>query len=138
MIKVMFLCTGNACRSQMGEGFARELGKGLIEPYSAGLMANELHPLCIAVMEEVGIDITGQVPKEIDPELLCAMDVVVTLCKPVEDNCPRTPEKVRRIYRNIAAPVGTNPNDERIMNDFRRARDEVRDVVKELMGEISG
>ena len=63
MRKVMFLCTGNACRSQMAEGFAREFGKGIIEPFSAGLMAAGLHPRAVAVMKEIGIDISGRNPK---------------------------------------------------------------------------
>ena len=69
MLKVMFLCTGNSCRSQMAEGFAREFGKGLIEPYSAGLMAAGLHPRAISVMKEMGIDISKQKSKGIDESL---------------------------------------------------------------------
>ena len=60
MIKIMFLCTGNSCRSQMAEGFAREFGKGLIEPYSAGIIAAGVNPRAVAVMKEAGIDISGQ------------------------------------------------------------------------------
>jgi len=67
MMKVMFLCTGNACRSQMAEGFAREFGKGIIEPFSAGLIAAGLHPRASAVMKEIGIDITLQKSKTITP-----------------------------------------------------------------------
>ena len=63
MLKIMFLCTGNSCRSQMAEGFARELGKGLVEPYSAGLMAAGVHPRAIDVMKEMGIDIESNTKK---------------------------------------------------------------------------
>ena len=68
MLKVIFLCTGNACRSQMAEAFARELSMGMIDAYSAGLMEVEIHPRAIAAMKEAGIDISGQKSKEIDPE----------------------------------------------------------------------
>jgi arsenate reductase len=78
--KIMFLCTGNSCRSQMAEGFARELGKGIIEPYSAGLVPCFVHPRAIEVMREAGIDISRQKSKGIDEELLIQMDLVITLC----------------------------------------------------------
>ncbi len=79
MTKMMFLCTGNTCRSQMAEGFARVLGKETIEAYSAGLMpVGIIHPRAIAVMKETGIDITHQKSKEIDPDLLGKMDIIVT------------------------------------------------------------
>jgi Protein-tyrosine-phosphatase len=107
MLKVMFLCTGNSCRSQMAEGFAREYGKGIIEPFSAGLMASRVHPRAIEVMKEIGIDISGQSSKEIDPELLNQMDVVITLCGHAEASCPMTPPHIKRLHWPIDDPVGT-------------------------------
>ena len=126
MLKVMFLCTGNSCRSQMAEGLAREFGKGLIEPYSAGLMAAGLHPRAISVMKEMGIDISGQKSKGIDESLLRKMDIVITLCGNAEESCPWTPPEIRRIHWPIADPVGTIGSEEKIMNEFRRARDEIK------------
>jgi hypothetical protein len=73
MLKVMFLCTGNSCRSQMAEGFARELGKGLITAHSAGLSPQSVNPKAVAVMKEIGIDISQQQSKAIAPELLDKM-----------------------------------------------------------------
>ena len=129
MLKVMFLCTGNSCRSQMAEGFARELGKGLLEPYSAGLMAAGVHPRAIAVMKESGIDISGQRSKEIDADLLRTMDIVITLCGNAEESCPWTPPEIKRIHWPIKDPVGTIGTEEEIMKEFRRARDEIREKV---------
>lgn len=136
MLKVIFLCTGNACRSQMAEAFARELSMGMIDAYSAGLMEVEIHPRAIATMKEAGIDISGQKSKEIDPEFLRKMDVVITLCIPAENNCPRTPPQVKRLHWPIVAPVDTGGIEEVVVNDFRRARDEIRELIEEFIRKI--
>lgn len=137
MLKVMFLCTGNSCRSQMAEGFARDLGKGLIEAHSAGLMAAGVNRRAIVVMREVGIDISGQRSREIDPDLLRTMDVVITLCGNAEDACPRTPPEVKRLHWPVKDPVGTIGTEETIMREFRRARDEIRAKIQGFIGALS-
>ncbi len=137
MLKVMFLCTGNSCRSQMAEGFTRDLGKGLIEAHSAGLMAAGVHPRAIAVMREVEIDISGQRSREIDPDLLRTMDVVITLCGNAEEACPRTPPEVKRIHWPVKDPVGTIGTEVTIMKEFRRARDEIREKIQGFIGALS-
>ncbi|MBS1126280.1 MAG: protein tyrosine phosphatase [Nitrospirae bacterium] len=129
----MFLCTGNSCRSQMAEGFAREFGKGLIEPYSAGLIAAGVNPWAIAVMKEAGIDISRQKSEEINEDLLRTMDIVITLCGNAEESCPYTPPEIKRIHWPIKDPVGTIGTEEEIMKEFRRARDEIRNRVEELI-----
>lgn len=136
MLKVMFLCTANSCRSQMAEGLARELGKELIEPYSAGLMAAGIHPRAIAVMKEIGIDISNQRSKEIDEDLLRKMDIVITLCGNAEEYCPRTPPEISRVHWPIKDPVGTIGTEEKIMNEFRRARDEINARMLKFLKEI--
>ncbi len=135
-IKVMFLCTGNSCRSQMAEGFARELGKGILKPFSAGLMAAGVHPRAIAVMKELNIDISRQKSSEIDEELLQTMDVVITLCGNAEEACPRTPPEIKRIHWPINDPVGTPGSEEKIMKEFRRARDEIRNKVDTFINRL--
>src|SRR5512139_108610 len=129
MRKVMFLCTANSCRSQMAEGVAREFGKGVIEVYSAGLMAAGVHPRAISVMKEIGIDISHQKSEEIEETLLRSMDAVITLCSHAERYCPRTPPGVTRIHWPVEDPVGTVGTEERIMYEFRRARDEIREKI---------
>jgi arsenate reductase len=136
MKKVMFLCTANSCRSQMAEGFAREFGKGLLEAYSAGLMAVGVHKRAIAVMKEIGIDISNQKSKVIDEDLLKQMDIIVTLCGYAEDLCPRTSPEIKRIHWPIKDPVGMIGTEEEIMNEFRRARDEIKEKVQKLIEEI--
>ncbi len=117
----------------MAEGFARELGKGLIEPYSAGIIAAGVHPRAIAVMKEVGIDISKQESKEIDEVRLRSMDIVITLCGSAEESCPRTPPEIERLHWPVEDPVGTVGTEEHIMDEFRRARDEIHKKVRDFV-----
>jgi len=135
--KIMFLCTANSCRSQMAEGFAREFGKELLEVYSAGLISAGVHKRAIEVMKEEGIDISNQKSKVIDTNLLREMDLIVTLCWNAEELCPRTPPEIQRIHWPIKDPVGTIGTEEKIMNEFRRARDEIKEKVQKLIGEFA-
>lgn len=136
MLKIMFLCTGNSCRSQMAEGFARELGKGLLEAYSAGLMAAGVNQRAVAVMKEQGIDISTQRSKEIDEKLLRTMDMVITLCDNAAEACPWTPPEIKRLHWPIKDPVGTVGSEDKIMKEFRRARDEIRVRTEIFISEI--
>ena len=136
MKKIMFLCTANSCRSQMAEGFAKEFGKGLIEVHSAGLMAAGVYNRAIAVMKEIGIDISNQKSKVIEEGLLKQMDIIVTLCGYAEELCPYTPPEIKRIHWPIKDPVGTIGTEQEIMNEFRRARDEIKEKVQELIKQI--
>jgi arsenate reductase len=135
-VKVMFLCTGNSCRSQMAEGLARELGKGVCEPCSAGLLAAGLHPRAVEVMKEIGIDISRQKSKEIDEALVRRMDIVVTLCSSAEEACPWTPPEVERLHWPVKDPVGTRGSREEVLKEFRRARDEIKGRIEELVQAI--
>ena len=134
MKKILFLCTGNTCRSQMAEGFAHERGKGLIEAYSAGLMpAGTVHPRAITVMKEAGINISSQTSKAIDPDLLQKMDIIVTLCGNAEASCPMAPPGIQRMHWPIDDPVGAGGSEEVIMSAFRKARDEIKGKMVELI-----
>lgn len=131
--KVMFLCTGNSCRSQMAEGLAGELGRGTIEPYSAGLIPVGINPNAIKVMNELGIDITGQKSEAIDEELLNRMDVIMTLCSHADASCPVTPRKIKRFHTPVDDPVGATGTEEEVVDEFRRARDEIHDKIIDLI-----
>lgn len=132
----MFLCTGNSCRSQIAEGLASHYGKGFLEVYSAGLLATRVHPVAIAVMKELGIDISTQRSKEIDESLLNQMDVIVTLCGHAEASCPMTPPHIKRLHWPIDDPVGTAGAEEVVMNEFRKTRDEIKKRIVKFIGEI--
>lgn len=136
MIRVMFLCTGNSARSQMAEGLARHLGRGLIEPHSAGLSPAGVNPYAIEVMKEIGIDLSSQYSKSIDEDLLNKMDIVITLCGNAEASCPVTPPHIRRIHWPVDDPASVKGDRESILNAFRRVRDEIRTRIEELIREI--
>ena len=134
--KVMFLCTGNSCRSQMAEGFARELGKGVIEPYSAGLTPAGLNERAGQVMKEIGIDISKQKSKSIEGQLLKKMDMIITLCDNAAEACPWTPPEIRRIHWPLKDPAKAEGTEDEIMAEFRKTRDEIEQKVKTLIDEV--
>ena len=136
MLKIMFLCTGNSCRSQMAEGIARASGKGLIEPCSAGVMPSEIHPKTIQVMKEIGIDISNQTSKGIDEHLLNTMDMIITLCSSAEAMCPMTPPRIKRIHWSIDDPKTATGSEEEVLNAFRSARDEIKNKIEMLIDEL--
>lgn len=135
-MKVMFLCTGNSCRSQMAEGFAREFGKGKITVYSAGLNPQGINPKAISVMKEVGIDISSQRSKSIDPELLKDMDIIITLCDNASESCPLTPPGIKRIHWPLKDPAKAEGTEEEILNEFRNTRDDIKSRILELLKTI--
>jgi arsenate reductase len=138
MLKVMFLCTGNSCRSQMAEGLARHYGKDLIEPYSAGLMPVGVNPNAVKVMKEIGIDISNQTSDPIDEELLRQMDVIITLCVNAEASCPQTPPGIKRLHWPIDDPVRTVGTEEEVLRAFRRARDEIKERLLKFIEDVEG
>jgi arsenate reductase (thioredoxin) len=135
MLKVLFLCTGNSCRSQMAEGWTRHLKGDRIEAYSAGIEAHELNPDAVRVMAEVGVNISGQQSKRIDAIRGAEFDCVVTVCGQASESCPVFPEKTKVIHvafddpPRLAANAGTE--DERLA-PYRRVRDEIRALVESL------
>lgn len=139
MIKIMFLCTGNSCRSQMAEGFAKELGKGLIESYSAGLLPlGVVYPRAVTVMKEIGIDIAGQKSKTIEEELMKQMDVVITLCGFAEESCPVTPPDIKRLHWPIDDPFRARGTEAEVMAAFRKIRDEIKARIIQFIEEAKG
>jgi arsenate reductase len=136
MIRVMFICIANSCRSQMAEGLARELGKGLIEPHSCGLIAAGVHPKAVEVMREIGIDISGQTSKEISRRSILKMDIIVSLCTEEDNRCPVTPWTIPKLSWPIIDPVGARGTDGEIMNEFRRARDEIKARMIALIDDL--
>ena len=133
--RVLFLCTGNACRSQMAEAFARKLTCGDIEPYSAGIIAAGILPETVEVMQEIGYDLTGQYSKHVDELKGIEFDVVVTLCDNARESCPVFPGNVRLIHRGFDDPpslaVDAKTHEE-ALGHYRRVRDEIRAFVETL------
>jgi arsenate reductase len=136
MKKIMFLCTGNSCRSQMAEGFARKYGKGILEPYSAGLKPAAVNEKAEQVMNEIGIDISHQTSKSIDEQLLKTMDIVITLCDNAAESCPWMPPEIKHIHWSLKDPAKATGTEEEVMNEFRRVRDEIEKKVKDFIKEV--
>jgi len=134
-LKVLFLCTGNSCRSQMAEGWARALKGDVFEAYSAGIETHGLNPNAVQVMAEAGVDISGQHSKHVDDLKDVAFDYVVTVCGHANENCPFFPGGAKLIHvgfddpPRLAQDAGT---EEEALNIYRRVRDEIRRFVDGL------
>jgi arsenate reductase (thioredoxin) len=133
-IKVLFLCTGNSCRSQMAEGWANHLGRGRVEAMSAGIEAHGKNPRAIAVMREAGVDISRQESTRVTPEMLAQADLVVTVCGHADEHCPALPPGVQKKHWPLEDPAKATGTEEEIMAKFRATRDEVRRRVDDLIG----
>ncbi|SRR5690606_30953124 len=128
--KIYFLCTGNSCRSQMAEGFAKKyLGKDW-EVRSAGIEAHGMNPKAVKAMAEVGIDISEQKSETIDLDYLNQADLVVTLCSDADERCPVTPPEVKRVHWGFDDPAKATGTDEEVWQVFRRVRDEIGERIK--------
>lgn len=135
-IHILFLCTGNSCRSQMAEGWARALGGERFAVESAGIEAHGKNPRAIAVMAEAGLDISGQESTVFDEAMLRRADVVVTVCGHADELCPALPPAVRKIHWPLTDPAKATGTEEEIMAAFRATRDEVERRVRSLLAEL--
>ncbi|WKA56836.1 arsenate reductase (thioredoxin) [Planococcus shenhongbingii] len=127
---IYFLCTGNSCRSQMAEGWAKEyLGKEW-KVYSAGIEAHGLNPKAVKAMAEIGIDIAGQTSDLIDPEILNNADLVITLCGDAADKCPTTPPHVKRDHWGFEDPAKAEGTEEEKWQVFQQVRDDIGRRIK--------
>jgi arsenate reductase len=124
-VRVLFVCTGNSARSQMAEGFARHLGGSQVDAHSAGIEPSRLNPYALRVMQEKGIDISGQHAKAFEWDLARQMDVVVTVCGHANESCPVLPPEVRRLHWPLEDPAAATGTDDEILATFRRIRDQV-------------
>lgn len=134
-MNLLFLCTGNSCRSQMAEAWTRHLQGGTITAASAGIERHGMNPYAVKVMEEAGVDMTGHVSKTIDDLPSLEFDAIVTLCGHAHETCPFFPGPVRRVHRGFDDPPSLAAglsNEEDILAVYRRVRDEIRDFVASL------
>lgn len=132
-INILFLCTGNSCRSQMAEGWARTMGGDRFIVQSAGIEAHGKNPRAIAVMAEAGIDISGQESTIVSDEMIGGANVVITVCGHADEQCPVLPPSVKKIHWPLTDPAKATGTEDEIMAEFRATRDEVRGRVGELI-----
>ncbi|MFC6295859.1 arsenate reductase (thioredoxin) [Lactiplantibacillus daoliensis] len=133
MTQLYFLCTGNSCRSQMAEGFAKQLLPQAWTIQSAGVERHGLNPRAVEVMAEVGIDISQQQSKLIDPTYLKQCDLIVTLCGDARDRCPVTPPSVKKLHWPLPDPAQANGTPAEQLAVFRQVRDEIKTKVQSLV-----
>jgi arsenate reductase len=134
-MNVLFLCTGNSCRSQMAEGWTRRLKSDVIEPYSAGIETHGLNPNAVKVMAEAGVDISGQRSKHVKDLPDIEFDYVITLCDHASRHCPFFPGKAKILHFGFEDPpkLAQNAKTQReALNCYRRVRDEIRAFVEKL------
>ena len=134
-LKILFLCTGNSCRSQMAEGWARHLKGDAIEPYSAGIETHGLNPNAVKVMAEAGVDISSHHPKNLDALKDVSFDYVITVCDSAHESCPLFPGKTKVVHVGFDDPprlARSAKTEEEALAHYRRVRDEIRDFVAQL------
>ncbi len=138
-LRVLFLCTGNSCRSQMAEGWARHLHGDVIDAYSAGLEPHGLNPLAVQVMREAGVDTSGQTSKHLDALKEIAFDYVVTVCDDAHEACPMFPGKTKIVHVGFDDPprlAKEAKSEEEALGHYRRVRDEIRDFIERFEEKI--
>jgi arsenate reductase len=134
-LKVLFLCTGNSCRSQMAEGFARALKPDLIDPYSAGVEPHGMNARAVKVMAEAGVDISKQSSKHLDTLAHVPFDFVVTVCGNAHESCPVFPGRTKVVHVGFEDPPAlakSAKTEEEALAHYRRVRDEIKTWIQTL------
>ena len=134
---ILFLCTGNSCRSQMAEGWAKYYGRPLFEIQSAGIETHGKNPRAIAVMKEAGVDISDQESTKVTEDMLTQADLVVTVCGHADEHCPILPPGTKKEHWPLEDPAKARGTEEVIMEKFRASRDDIKARVKDLLQHLS-
>jgi len=140
-LKILFLCTGNSCRSQMAEGWARHLKGDQIEPYSAGIETHGLNPYAVKVMAEAGVDISQHMSKHIDKIKQLQFDWVITVCDNATESCPVFPGNVKRYHISFDDPprlAEKAKTDDEVLMHYRQVRDAIKQFVEKLPTILKG
>ena len=134
---ILFLCTGNSCRSQMAEGWAKWYGKSLFEIQSAGIEAHGKNPRAIAVMKQVGVDISNQQSTKVTDDMLAQADLVVTVCGHADEHCPILPADTKKEHWPLQDPAKAQGNEDEIMEQFRASRNDIEARVQKLLRRLN-
>ena len=135
-LRVLFLCTGNSCRSQMAEGWLKHLGGKYFEVFSAGIEAHGKNPRAITVMQEAGVDISGQASEVVDTAILESLDLLVTVCSHADAHCPIFSMQGQREHWPFDDPAKAQGTEEEIMHEFSRVRDQIRRRIEFFLNPI--
>jgi len=139
-MKVLFLCTGNSCRSQMAEGWTRHLHRDKFEVFSAGIEPKTLDPRAVIVMAEAGVDISRQKSKSINDLKSADFDYVITVCGHANENCPVFPGRTKVIHVGFEDPpklAANTTSEDDALSHYRRIRDEIKAFVENLPEKIN-
>ena len=138
--KILFLCTGNSCRSQMAEGWGKHLYPGRYDFYSTGTEKHGLNPLAVKVMAEAGVDISGQRSKLLSELGPIAFDYVITVCDHANEQCPLFPGKAIKLHREFPDPprlAQTAASEEEVLSHYRAVRDAIREYLTTLPADLA-
>lgn len=135
MKKVLVLCTGNSCRSQMAEGYLRHFAGDTAQIYSAGIETHGVNPKAIETMKEVGIDISGHTSNNIKEYADIAFDFVITVCDHAKESCPYFPTHAVKLHYNFPDPAKATGTEEEIKEQFRSVRQMIRDYAELFVNE---
>jgi len=130
MKRILVLCTGNSCRSQIAEGYLKHYAKGKAEVYSAGIETHGVNRGAIAVMKEDGIDISNNTSNNIDEYRNIYFDYVITVCDNAKEQCPVFPSTAKMFHQNFPDPAKATGTEDEIMQQFRNVRDEIKKFSK--------
>lgn len=131
--KVLFLCTGNSCRSQIGEGLLRHMGGDKFEVFSAGVEPSRVHPMSILVMNELDIDISQQSSDDVNDYLSAGIDIVISVCDHAAKTCPTFPGDVERIHWSIKDPFHGWDVDEPFLPQYRDTREDLKQRIQNFL-----
>lgn len=133
--KVLVLCTGNSCRSQIAEGYLRNFAEQKAEIFSAGVETHGVNPKAIETMKEDGIDISHHTSNNIDEYRNIDFDFVITVCDNAKERCPFFPTKAQKFHYNFADPAKATGNDEEISEEFRKVRQQIKEYCEKFVAE---
>ncbi len=133
MKKILVLCTGNSCRSQMMEGWIRNYGGESVDVKSAGVETHGVNPKAIKVMGEADVDISAHTSNHIDEYLSEDFDLVITVCDHAKERCPVFPSTAEKLHHNFPDPAKAEGTEEEILDQFRDVRDQIKDYAKDLI-----
>ena len=136
MMNILFLCTGNSCRSQIAEGWAKQFAPAGWSIESAGIEAHGKNPRAIAVMQEAGVDISSQDSTRVTDAMFARADLVVTVCGHADEHCPALPTTAKKLHWPLNDPAKAEGNEEDVMQVFRSSRDDIKDRIKGLLAEL--
>jgi arsenate reductase len=131
--KILVLCTGNSCRSQIAEGYLRHFANGNAEVYSAGVETHGVNPKAIAIMQEDSIDISNHTSNNIDEYYDIDFDFVITVCDNAKERCPFFPTKAKKFHHNFSDPAKATGTDEEINEQFRQVRQQIKEYCERFI-----